>query len=98
MLGLPGAQLGGVDGRGEGTAGSEIRKQDSLGRRENGGRLGHEVDAAEDDDVCRRLRRLAREAQRVTHEIGNVLYFCPLVVMREDDRPALSRELLDLRL
>jgi len=98
MLGLPCTELSGVDGRGEGTAGSEVGQQDGLGRRENGGRLGHEMNAAEDDDVRRSPGRLTGEAERVTDEIGDVLHLGPFVVMGENHGPALPRELLDLRL
>ena len=86
----------GVDRRGERAAGGEIGKQHGLLRREDRRRLGHEVHAAEDDDVGVGLRRLAREAERIADEIGDVLHFGALVVVRENDRVALARELLDL--
>ena len=44
------------------------------------------------------LRRFARQAERVADEIGDVLDLGALVVVRENDRVALARELLDLGL
>ncbi len=49
MLGLPLAQLVGVDRRGERAAGAEVGEEDRLLGREDRRRLRHEVDAAEDD-------------------------------------------------
>ena len=95
MLRLPLAQLLGVDRRGERAAGGEIRQQHGLLRRQNRRRLGHEVHAAEDDDVGVGLRRLAGQAERVADEIGDVLDLGPLVVVREDDRvPRRARDRL----
>jgi hypothetical protein len=63
MLGLPLAQLGGVDGRRERTAGREIGQEHRLRRREDRRRLGHEVHAAKHDHVGGRLGGLAGEAE-----------------------------------
>ena len=57
MLRLPGAQLVGGDRRGERAAGVEVGDQHGLVGREDRGRLGHEVDAAEDDHLRRRSPR-----------------------------------------
>ena len=56
------------------------------------------MDAAEHDDCGAGLRGLARQAQRIADKIGYVLDFGTLVVMRENDRVALSSKLLDIRL
>ena len=56
------------------------------------------MDAAEHDDRGAGLRGLARQAQRIADKIGYVLDFGTLVVMRENDRVALSSKLLDIRL
>ena len=65
---------------------------------EDRGRLGHEVDAAEDDRGRVGGGRLAREAERVADVVGHVLHLGHLVVVGEDDRVALARELADLLL
>ncbi len=67
-------------------------------RREDRRGLGHEMHAAEDDDVGVGLGRFAREAERVADEIGDVLHFGALVVVREDDGVAVAGEALDLGL
>ena len=54
--------------------------------------------AAEDDDVGFRLGRFAREPERVADEVGDVLHFGALVVVRQDDRVPLAGERLDLSL
>ncbi len=54
------------------------------------------MDAAEDDDVGVGLGRFARQAERVADEIGDVLHFGALVVVREDDGVAVAGEALDL--
>ena len=53
---------------------------------------------AEDDDVLLGGGGLAREAERVAHEIGDVLHLGPLVVVREDHRVAPLGQLADLLL
>ena len=95
MLGLPLAKLLGVDRRGERAAGGEIGQQDALVRRENRRGLGHEVHAAEDDDLGLGLRGLASQAERVADEVGDVLHFGALVVVRENDRVPLLGERAD---
>ena len=61
VLGLPGAQLVGVDRVGERAAGVEVGDQHLLLGREDRGGLGHEVDAAEGDHLGVGGGRLARE-------------------------------------
>ena len=61
VLRLPGAQLVGGDRVGKRAAGLGVRDQHRLLGREDRGGLGHEVNAAEGDDVGVGGRRLARE-------------------------------------
>ena len=56
---------------------------------QNLGRLGHEPDAAEGDDVAVEFLRLARQFQAVADGVGQFLDFGFLIMMRQDDRPAL---------
>ena len=55
-------------------------------------RLGHEVDAAEDDRLRVGRGGLAGEPERVADVVGHVLHLGHLVVVREDDGVALARE------
>jgi hypothetical protein len=96
MLALPQAQLLGVDRRGEGAAGREVRKQDRLLWRQHGRSLSHEVDAAEHDDVGVGVRGLAGQSERIADEVRDVLHFGALVVVREDHGVTLGRQLPDL--
>ena len=91
VLGLPGAQLLGRDRVGQRAAGVEVGDQDGLLGREDRGRLGHEVHAAEGDDVGVGGGRLLAEAERVAHVVGDVLDLGQLVVVGEDHRVALAR-------
>ena len=50
------------------------------------------MDAAEDDHVGVGGGGLAREPERVAHEVGDVLDLGQLVVVREDHRVALGGE------
>ena len=92
MLRLPGAQLLGGDRVGERAARVEVGDQDGLLGREDRGGLGHEVHAAEGDDVGVGGGRLAAEAERVADVVGDVLDLGELVVVGEDDRVALAGE------
>src|SRR6266508_199563 len=89
---LPVPQLVGRDRRCERTAGVEVGNEHGLVRREDLRGLGHEVDAAEDDRVGIGRGRLAGQAERVAHEVRDVLYIRHLVVVREDHGTALLRE------
>src|SRR4051794_3572190 len=53
--------------------------------------------AAKDDDLGARLGRLARQPERVTDEIGDVLNFRPLVVVGEHHRVPNAGELANPR-
>ena len=89
VLRLPLAQLLGRDRRGQRAAGAQIGDQHRLLGREDLRRLGHEVDAAEDDRLGVGRGRLAREAERVADVVGHVLHLGHLVVVGEDHRVAL---------
>jgi hypothetical protein len=54
------------------------------------------VDAAEADDVRRRLGRLLAELERVTHEVGEILDLRLLVVVGQEHGVALLLEPADL--
>ena len=73
-----------------------MRQQHGLFRAEDLGRLGHEVDAAEDDQVRRGAARLHREPERIAGEIGDVLDLGDLVVVGEDDCVLLLTQAVDL--
>ena len=98
MVGLPGAQLIGRDRVGQRAASVEVGEQHRLVRAEDRRGLGHEVDAAERDHVGVGGRRLAREAERVAHEVGDVLNLGHLVVVSQDDRVAFLGQRADLAL
>ena len=83
---------GGVDRRASEQPAARSGKQHRLLRRENRRGLGHEVHAAEDDDVGVGLGRLARETEGVADEIGDVLHLGALVVVGEDDGVAVAGE------
>ncbi len=92
MLGLPLAQLLGGDRIGQRAAGLEVGNQHALVRAQDRGRLGHEVDATEDDQLAVGGSRLLGEPERVADVVGDVLDLGELVVVREDHRPALARQ------
>ena len=97
-LRLPAPDVLGGHGRRERAAGLEVGQQHPLRGRQNRRGLRHEVDAREDDHLGRRLRRLAGEAERVAHEVGDVLDLGPLVVVGDDDRVPLLGQRPDLGL
>src|SRR5919106_221810 len=92
VLGLPGTKLVGVDRVRERATGVGIGDQDRLIGREDRGGLGHEVDAAEDDHLGVGGGGAAREPERITHVVGDVLDLGHLVVVGEDDGVALGGE------
>ena len=58
------------------------------------GRLGHEVHAAEDDELgLRPGRRLARELERVAGDVGELDDLVALVVVAEHEDPVAERRL-----
>ena len=76
-------------------AGGEIGQDDFLVRRaQDVGALGHEVDAAEDDELRLAARGDgARELQRVADEVGELDHFVALIVVAEDHEPIAERPL-----
>ena len=77
-------------------AGRGVGDEHGLARVEDGGRLGHEVDAAEHDHVRLHRGGLARELERVAREVCDVLHLVALVVVGEDDGVAGLFQLRDL--
>ena len=75
---------------------SEVGDQDGLLRAQDLGRLGHEVDAGQDDHVGVGLRALLGERQRVAGDVGDAVEdLRRLVVVGEDDGVALPLQLAD---
>ncbi len=74
-------------------AGGEVRQDDLLVRRaEDVGALGHEMHAAEDDELRLALAGGgARELQRIAGEVGELDDLVALIVMAEDDQPIAER-------
>jgi hypothetical protein len=95
VLRLPLAQLVGVDRRRERAACAQVGEENRLLGAEDHRRLGHEVDAAEDDRLGVGRRRLAGEAERVADVVRDVLHLGPLVVVGEDHGVLLRRESTD---
>ena len=79
-------------------SGGRLRDEHRLPRVQDRRRLGHEVDAAEDDHLRLHRRRLARELQRVARVIGDVLHLAPRVVVCENDGFPFRRQLSDFLL
>jgi hypothetical protein len=69
----------------EGTTGVLVRQHDDFVGVQNLRGLGHEMHAAEDDDIGVGLGRLLREAEGVADVIRDVLDFGHLIIVREDD-------------
>ena len=93
VLGLPCAKLVGVDRGGQRAAGVQVRDQHGLVGRQDDRGLGHEMHAAKHDHLGVGLGRLARESERVAHIVGDVLHLGHLVVVGQDDGPALAGEI-----
>ena len=65
-----------------------------MRRRQHVGALGHEVHAAEHDELrFGMLGDLARQAERVAGVVGELDDLVALVVMAEDDQPVAERRL-----
>ncbi len=77
---------------------SEVGDEDRLLGAEDRRRLGHEVDAAEDDRRRIGRRGLPRETERVADVVRDVLHLGALVVVGEDDRVLLAGKRADLLL
>ena len=98
MLGLELLQALHVDHVGHRAAGLLVGKDDRAVGCQDGRSLGHEVHAAEHGHVRGGRSGLPRQPQGVADEVGHVLHFGPLVVVREDDRALLFGEPADLGL
>ncbi len=72
-----------------------VGHQDRFTRGEDFGGFGHEVDAAEDDDICLGCRGFAGEVERIADEISNVLDFGALIIVGDDDGVALGAQVID---
>src|SRR5882672_11489577 len=72
VFGLPGSELGGVDGVGQRAARRQVWNEHSFGRTQDRRRLGHEVDSAEHDYVGVRCRSLAGKPERVADILRRV--------------------------
>ena len=79
----------------QGAAGIEIREHHGFLRAEDLGGLRHEVNAAEGDHIGIGAGGLAGQLKRVTDEIGDVLNFRFLVVVREHHGIAFPLQPLD---
>ncbi len=71
----------------------QVGQNDALRRIDDLGRLGHEMNAAKQNDVRIRFRRLITQAQRVADKIGHVLEFRDLVVVGQDNCVSLALQL-----
>ena len=69
----------------KGAASVEIGQNDALSWVDDLGRLSHEVNAAEKNDLGVGLGRLITKPKRIADEIGHFLKFAHLIVVREDD-------------
>jgi hypothetical protein len=70
-------------------AGIHVGQDHRLFGRQDFRRFGHEADTAKSDDVGIGRRGFARQVEAVADEIGQVLDFRLLVIMRKDDGVAL---------
>ena len=95
MLRLQLAQLSAGDHVGHRTAGGRVGNEHRLVGIENRCRLGHEVDAAEDDHVGVDLGGAAREFEGIARVVGDVLDLAAGVVVRKDNGLALFLESFD---
>ena len=77
------------------TTGVLVRQHDDLAGVQNFRRLSHEMNTAEDDDVCVGLFRLLREAERITDVIRHILNLRHLIIVREYDGVQLFLERAD---
>ena len=83
---LVGGQLGGVARLGQRAAGVHVGQENFFLRIHDLRRLGHEMDAAKENDVGLGRLRLIGEAERIAHVIGHFLDFAHLVIVRENHR------------
>ena len=92
------AHIRACDRSGERAARAHVRDQHRFLRRQNLRGLGHKVDAGLYDDGGIRLRRFARELQRVASEIADAVEdLGGHVIVREDDGVLRHLHLVDRR-
>ena len=85
---VPGrVDIAGIGHVGHGAAGGHVGEDDGdVGRREDVGGFGHEVDAAEEDELDALLAGgVLGELEAVAGEVGVLDHFVALVVVAEDD-------------
>ena len=80
------------------TTGILVRQHDDLVWVQNLRRLSHEMHTAENDHVGARFRGFSRQAERIAHEIRDVLNLGALVVVGQDDGVALPGQFTHLGL
>jgi hypothetical protein len=85
MQRLVGRQVARIARLGQRTPGVQIGQENLLGRVHNLGRFGHEMNAAEKDDVGLRRLRLIGKSERITYVIRDLLDLLHLVIVREND-------------
>src|SRR3546814_6514538 len=71
-----------------------VGQHDDLFGRQYLRRLGHELDAAEGDDLGIGVRGLARQFERVADEIGEILNLGLLVIMRSEEHTSELQSLM----
>jgi hypothetical protein len=98
MLGLERGEGGGRCPIGEAATGGKVREENLASGVEDLRRLGHEVNAAEDDDLRLGACGFLRQREAVADEISDVLDLALLVVVGEDDRVELLLQREDRRL
>jgi hypothetical protein len=81
---------------GQRTARIQIRQNNLLGWVENLGRLGHEMDAGEYDNVSFGIRCLPGEPERVSDIVRQVLDLRLLIVVGEENSVLLAFQATDL--
>ena len=79
------------------TTGIEIGQNDALGRIDDFRGLGHEVHATEKNNFGVGFRRLITQPERITDEVGYLLNFPHLIIVREDNGVAFAFQFRDIR-
>ena len=80
----------------EAATGLAIGHYDDSSRVQHLGGFGHEPDAAEGDDIAREVAGLARQFQAVADHVSQFLNLRYLVMMGQQNRPALMLQFQDL--
>jgi hypothetical protein len=90
---LEGTRLAGILER---AAGRHIGQQNRLRGRQDLGDFRHEAHAAKHDDIRVGGGRLARQVERVADEVGDILDFAVLIIVRQDHGVLLTTQAIDL--